>query len=72
MDPTDILRERVSELTCSKYNLPPIVLNHGKTVSVICCCREFANELRTEIATAPEKEVANLKVNFVCGKIEYV
>jgi hypothetical protein len=72
MEPIDILRERIAKYTCSKYSLPAIVLGRGRNVSVICCCQEFANKLRVEMSKAPDKEISNLKINFIAGDMEFV
>ena len=72
MEPIDALREQIANRTCDKYNLPAIVLNYGRSVSVICCCGEFANELRTEITKTPNKEIGNLNITFITGKLEFV
>ena len=72
MEPIDALRDRVAKYTCGRYNLPAIVLKHGRNVNVICCCRQFANELRTEITKTPDKELENFKITFVSGNVEFV
>jgi hypothetical protein len=72
MEPIDVLREQVAKYTCEKYNLPAIVLKHGKNANIICCCREFANELRIEIEKAPGKEIEDLKVTFITANVEFV
>jgi len=72
MEPIDILREHIAQFTCGRYRLPAIVLGHGRNVSIICCCREFANELRKEIARIPAQEIGDLKVSFVAGNVEFV
>jgi hypothetical protein len=72
MEPIDVLRERIAKRVCGKYNLPAIVLKSGRNVNIICCCREFANELRSEITKTPDKEIAALKITFVTGNVEFV
>jgi hypothetical protein len=72
MEPIDVLRERIAKFTCGKYSLPAIALGHGNNVIVICCCREFANQLRVEINKIPGSEIGNLKVQFVAGNVEFV
>jgi hypothetical protein len=72
MEPIDMLREHIAKFTCGKYDLPAIVLGHGSSITVICCCREFASLLRTEIAKIPEKEIQSLKINFTAGSVEFV
>ena len=72
MEPIDILRERIAKHACGKYNLPAIVLNYGKKVTVFCCCREFAGELRSEISKSPDKGIENLNITFIAGNVEFV
>jgi len=72
MEPIDALRERIAKYACGRYNLPAIVLKHGKSVNVICCCREFANELRIQITKIPDKEIEDLNITFITGNVEFV
>lgn len=72
VEPIDALREHIAKYTCGKYDLPAIVLNYGKKVTVFCCCREFAGELRSEIAKTPDKEIQNLKITYIAGNVEFV
>jgi len=72
MEPIDALRERIAKYVCGRYNLPAIVLKHGRNANVICCCREFANELRTEITKTHNNEIGNLKITFITGNVEFV
>ncbi|MFI5160291.1 MAG: hypothetical protein ACHQHN_03395 [Sphingobacteriales bacterium] len=72
MEPVDILREEIAKYTCAKYSLPAIVLGRGRNVSVICCCQEFANKLQTEMSKTADKEIGNLKINFIAGNVEFV
>ncbi|HWD90236.1 MAG TPA: hypothetical protein VG367_19040 [Mucilaginibacter sp.] len=72
MEPIDILRDHIAQYTCGRYRLPAIVLGHGKNVSIICCCHEFAKELQNEIAKTPAEEIGNLKLTFITGNVEFV
>jgi len=72
MEPIETLRQHIAKYTCGKYSLPAIALGRGKNVTVICCCREFANELRVEIGKIPGSELGNLNVHFVAGNVEFV
>jgi len=72
VDPADVLRERLSKLMCSKYQLPAMVLNHGKGITIICCCREFERQLRAEIAKSQDPEIKDLKITFLAGDVEFV
>lgn len=72
MDPTEVLRERVSKYMCGKYRLPAMVLNHGKSATIVCCCREFEKELRAELTKNPDPETKNLRITFISGSVEFV
>jgi hypothetical protein len=72
MESIEILREHVAKFTCGKYCLPAIVLNHGRNVTIICCCREFANELQSEIAKIPGKDIGSFRITCIAGDVEFV
>lgn len=71
-DPADILRERVSTYICSKYKLPAFVLNTRNGVMVLCCCKQFADRLKTDFETSFKKDVPDLKITFVVGSVDYL
>jgi|GEM_PF-2716706 hypothetical protein len=71
-DPSDILRERVSHYICSKYQLPAFVLHTRNGVMVLCCCKEFADRLKTDFETSFKEEVGDLKITFVVGSVDFL
>ncbi len=74
MDPADIIRERVSIQVCSKHELSPFVMNTPKGVTVLCCCKQFADELKNDFDTSVGKDMrdCDYQVNFVVGKLDFV
>ncbi|MBS1503535.1 MAG: hypothetical protein JST32_15815 [Bacteroidetes bacterium] len=72
VEPADILRQLISKYSCEKYQLQPFVISNGNRVTVLCCCREFANELKEAIAKSSTKEIDELKINFVVGSVDFV
>jgi len=71
-DPADVLRERVSNYICSKYQLPAFVLHTRNGVMVLCCCKQFADRLKADFETSFKDEVRGLKINFVIGSVDYL
>jgi hypothetical protein len=71
-DPADILRERVSNYICSKNQLPAFVLHIHDGVMVLCCCKQFADQLKADFETSFKDEVPGLKVTFVVGSVDYL
>ncbi len=74
MDPADIIRERVSIQICSRYKLSPFVMNTPKGVTVLCCCKQFADQLKTDFDTSLSNDMHsnNCQINFVAGKLDFV
>ncbi|MBS1525025.1 MAG: hypothetical protein JST19_05215 [Bacteroidetes bacterium] len=72
VEPADVLRQIISEYSCSKYQIPPFVISNGNRVTVLCCCREFAAQLKAAIARSAVKEIDGLKITFVVGSVEFV
>jgi len=71
-EPADILRERVSHYICSKYQLPAFVLQTRNGVMVLCCCKQFADRLKSDFETSFKDDTQGLKITFVVGSVDYL
>jgi len=72
MEAIEMLRESIAKHVCNKYKIHAFVINSGKQVMVLCCCKEFTDQLKAELGQSIKEEFGDIKVNFVAGYLDFL
>ncbi|HJP63939.1 MAG TPA: hypothetical protein VJ844_10870 [Mucilaginibacter sp.] len=72
METIDLLRENIAKHVCNKYQMPAFVIDTGKQVMVLCCCKEFTTQLKTDLEKEIKEDFKDIRVSFVTGYLDFL
>jgi len=72
MPSVEAFRKSMSKHLCGKYNMPALVIEAKGVITVLCCCKEFTAQLKTQMEPMLKKRYKGLNVTFITGHIDFI
>lgn len=72
MEIDELLIDDILKQVCKKTNLQVFIGSAGSYITVLCCCKDFTEQIKKQLIEALGEKVVREKFHFRTGYLEYV